>query len=377
MALLDDLMSPQTSVHVGFFGDSNTWGSGASGTLFAGHRPDSGLTPVRTHKPETPRDGFTSASYVNNFRRWVNTVSCNSQDLVELAPGSSKVSQKTISIPFKDDRFRYPFIKVGTSTRNGPLNNSYIEIHSGQAMTFNYTGSDFTIIHSKQGNDDWVVRVDGSIAAHWVTDGTASWQSRIDVSVPFGVHCVEIKNNAASGRCRIEAIEFEKSVTVDNNGISGIGSRHLLPEGLILRQTASPELTHAYIMIGTNDRGTNIPTGSPPVPLYTEINLRKTCNWILDEIGCELTLISPPPVGLATDTFSTVDNKHRADDQAQMVRQLASDMRLGYVAGYEALSARHSYESVLTQDLLHLNDLGHYVLFDEIVRTEIRLASWR
>lgn len=347
-----------SSNHIVLVGDSNTWGSGATGTS------DPNDPIPRSHTLATPRDGFTSASWANHFRRWASYISVGSQDLSQVSAGESLAIQDVETRPFVDEHFEYIQQKVGTDSRVGPLNNSYVEIHSGQSIGFDFIGDAFDVIHSKQGNDNWGIYIDGVQAGGFVADGTSSWGSVLPISTNFGKHRVEIKNNAPSGRCRIESINVKKSVRISNNAIAGVGTRNWLPAGVLLDGGVPETTTHLFIMLGTNDRGTNIPAGNPAVPFYTVQNLEEIILWVIENRDCEIHVMSPPPAAPNADTFSVSGNKHRSDDQARAIRAMAGRLNVGYVPVFEKLSL---FTDVLHNDGLHLNDKGHFELSRVIV----------
>ena len=151
-------------------------------------------------------------------------------------------------------------------------------------------------------------------------------------------------------------------MTVTNSGISGTGTAQWSPNGALLSGAVPQTATHCFIMLGTNDRGTN--TGNKPdVPFFTEDNLREIVLWLKQNRDCEITLISPPPTNANADTFANSGNSHRSDDQARAVHRLAKQLRTKYIPAFENLSAINTVSSVLHNDGLHLNDFGHSEMF--------------
>lgn len=234
--LYEKLNNPlQQKLGITFVGDSITWGTGASGQSESGTR-DKTLSD--------PRNNFASASWVNEFKRWVlGHVGEGAQFTLSNHPSSpsgesiinirKEVSIFPIGSDFSVQTSGSASDTVGTSL-DGLLNGrrDLAVANSGTAsLFFRMTGDSFALVYSQiPTGASYEVIIEGESLGVFDTAGAASFSVERQHTFNYiNDSLVEIKAFVDGGvgneQLRVEAIKVNRDIAIKNQGIIGITTK--------------------------------------------------------------------------------------------------------------------------------------------------------
>lgn len=285
--LNDALSNPKfQNFGITFIGDSITWGTGSTGQETTG--------PERNGTLGDYRNNSRSCSYVNEFRRWVKDL-LGPNVVEEISNHQQSPSGESISI-FKKSEYCFPkgsdytFAKTGIATdvitENlvGPYLKARrnITVNSGGSatLTFVMTGSEFTLVFGGLSNGaKYQLLINGKLIGTFSSrvgdDGilnqnnqrrrhTFDYIKNGNVSINVIQYNGEVGNNALY----IEALLFERSITVSNQGIIGATTGSYLTynfpvsvsSGIIKRLSTLPN----WLETTTGPGATSLNVSNPP-----------------------------------------------------------------------------------------------------------------
>lgn len=359
--LLGDRMR---SARIVLVGDSQTWGLKASGA--------SADSP-RNHALADPRntvDAAVSPSWANLLIRWLCDT-FNRASITTGTPGQAGASVETEFNPAVDPAFAVIHRPTGgrqnktTGTNAAARLSTYLDLNQtiDQALTFSYTGGDLSIVRARLGGTgtQYVVEVDGVVAATINYGGVTVAFGEIDaVPVAYGPHDVRIYPlNTSSNILRIEAIRFERTLTVQNQGIIGTNSGEWLPGGTLFDDGIAAEDDIVLIDLGTNDRSTY----SSPVRL--EMNLRTIVAQL--KADGKIVVLQTPCKAVSDLPAITLTN-FDLSQAAAVVRKIGAEMGVSVIDNYAAFATNPTLADFHpVDDSLHFNDAGQAFRFRNMV----------
>lgn len=383
---LGDPFEQITSIVV--IGDSICWGSGTA--------TEQAVTGPRDGTLSDPRDYFGTASWVNEFKRYIGErYAFGAAPVVSnwpASPSGESIVEYTVTHDLYPRGGYFKTQTVGPSMSiteaatlksvtgfqrvladGNPSRSSY---HS---ITFPFTGTSFemhfaVVGDADSGGLDYEVFVDGVTQGVFTTsegeDGLTYGNDRVRVhTFPYVRNkTVEIRSKRrvtqASGvkMLRIEGIRINKKIRISNQGINGANTRsyraYNLPGNNFGDGSAIEEQdNHVLCQLGTNDRGRNAqyPTG------VNEFSANLTA--LLDVIQplTNLVVMCSNP---ATNEDPAIYSFTMQDVRGEIFRQ-ARSRNLDMIDNYAALSVPDM--SLIANDGLHPNQLGYYLMARNVI----------
>lgn len=353
--LMKDLEDPMCqAIFATFLGDSLTWGMTVTG---------GGITSPRTGQLSDTRNNLTSPTWVNLFHQWLGR---NYFRL--MSPTSTGIAEatysKTITLWPSTPLFNLSSFETSegiVANTNSTLKFFIDFVNDGKYIEFNMYGASFTYVYSQLVNgSDYELFVDNVTQGIFSTNGSAKFGATRGHNFTIGQHKIRIvKRGDNATVLRTEAIQFNKILTVKNNGIIGRSTNDWLPNGSLLKDAVQTRDKYVFIMLGTNDRGQN---NQPTSPSRITENLFSIINW----------LNSQRPVANIVLISANEANQNAAPpyfyDMHQVrigVASAASKRSIDMIDFYEI--TREAYTQGITYladgDDLHIGDLGHYLFF--------------
>lgn len=365
-----------------FLGDSITWGR----TL-----PENAPFEPRDGSLSDPRDIFLSASYVNEFKRYIGSQYANGATPL-LSNWSASPSGESI-VEYSFQQILYPKGGDFTVTSKGPsvnvtevqsinsitgyqlrLTDGNIAGTSYQSLKFNFTGKSFILSFAcleveatfydlyvngvKQGTYSTHAGIDGFV------DGTSG--NRRQHTFPFiRDKVVEIRTNRngeniGNRRLRLEAIIIKKVIRISNQGINGASTRTHALYNLVGNtygdgEAVSKEDYITFVQLGTNDRliTSNVPKGSNAF----KTNLKK----ILDKItplSDVILMCANPAIDGPSYTFTMQEARN-------IIYRTAEELNIDMVDNFVIFDDFNMTE--VTTDGVHPNKLGHQIIARNII----------
>jgi|GEM_PF-4855733 len=185
--------------------------------------------------------------------------------------------------------------------------------------------------------------------------GTAKLnKERAALTFPFGAYRIALINGDPAASFELEGFEFTKKIIVNNDGLIGTASgqwnEYLGPQSI----QSNDEFT--FIQLGTNDRGQGV--------LDMSISLDGLINQVKDITGYL-------PIMMCPSAVTSADPDVRTDIAMVEIRneivKLVDKHRTDFIDSYANSSLFKFYGTVFLADGLHENDVGHRILFGNIL----------
>lgn len=372
-----------------FIGDSITWGTGATGT----NNPD-----PRDRTLSDPRDFFATASFVNEFKRYIGSrYAPLASPILSNHPASSsgesvaEYQREVIMYP------RYGEISVvqepGASLTTTDFINSAVigggqlQLTSGNVaidishtITFTFTGDSFRLYFAcvDSTGTSYELLVDGvsqgvfsmkagaSATSGILVDGTNNNYNDHSFSfVRNKVITIRTRRLGDGGNriARFQAIRVIKRIVIKNQGINGTSARDYGPNNLSgsFGDGVAVEATDSFVFcqLGTNDR---IVPGANQYPRGPNI-FRRYLDATLDYLSADIGLIlmcSPPTKDSNPANYWLA----MTDIRDAIIRE--ADLRsVDFVDNFSAFADVDI--NIVTTDGLHPNNFGHALIAKNII----------
>lgn len=368
-----------------FIGDSITWGR---------KLPENAIYEPRNGTLADPRDNFASASYVNEFKRYIgNSYAFAGTPLLsnwEHSPlGQSTVEYTIENVLYpKDGDFQITTVGTSMSIAEAQTQSSVtgyqMQLADGNisgtgyhSLKFTFTGNEFTLAFG-------VLDSDASYYDLYIDDvkiGTYHNKSGIDGLVegnnqrrthtfPYVRNkTIEIRTNrngenVGNKRLRIEALIINKRIRITNQGINGATTNsyklyNLTGNTFGKGEAVLPEDNFVFCQFGTNDRliRSNVPRGSNA--------FRRNLQDLLDVVTplSNVILMCANPV-TNESTISYSFNMQRARD---VIYRTAKENSMDMIDNY-AIFKEYDLNKV-TADGVHPNNIGMSIIYQNIVNS--------
>ncbi|MDI7502016.1 SGNH/GDSL hydrolase family protein [Cronobacter dublinensis] len=360
-ALRDDLSNPLTQfTGIVLAGDSITWGLSATGIA---------TDSPRAHQLTDARNNSSSNTWANLFHKYIGKRFHFNPAYTEANwPGSPS---GVCVFTYKEEKSTYPgYMPVTLSgtwsdnARPGALLNRTIDtLVVGSSFSFTFTGFSFDIAFSSTPDTGTiVVSVDGANVLTINTNSSATGGTSFGVRRT--VTLSSFKRNAnvkvtftAGGGARIEAIIVNKTTRVTNQGLIGVNSAEY---NSILPGALSAGDIYCFVQLGTNDRdGTYEARSSNAVRRNTFgfINYLRV-NGINPIMCCANQITAPQTTG----SFY-----YQMTDVSSAIRQACKDNVSDFIDHLPVTTIARDYLAYTVADGLHPNDVGHYMMFMNLV----------
>ena len=239
---------------------------------------------------------------------------------------------------------------------------------TGKGAKFRFYGDHAQVLYMKKTNTGkFLVRVDG--VDHGVVDTydtATSYGNVYNISgLSEGEHVLEVletgeRNGSSSAwDIYIEGFRIPKVATVENYAISGRDSRYYNENKATLIEADDDII---LMQLGTNDRKYN----SPDVTKGHQREIIKYAH----NMGVKVILMCANPVVVEDD--NTSNRIIKMNDINTALRQLADEFGMEYISNYDWFLEYSRTKGIplqdLLDDLLHPNDEGYQVMFDNIAR---------
>lgn len=375
-ALAQALTDPlHQAVYVTFIGDSITWGA----TL-----PDNAPTDPRDGTLADPRDNYVSASYVNEFKRYVGREYFDGVAPVLSNWSYSSSGQSTAAFSKKIDL--YPGIGPFTVTSSGasvslsePVDAAYL---LGKALRLDvaasasyyaidiphFTGDSLSVVYTSVAGlmQQYELYVDGVLKGTFDTEnGTTYGNVRNHAFAYVRDKTVQIRSKYPSGgsgtkRLMIEAIRVPKVCRITNQGVNGTEFRRYSDW---MFGAFGPSVTSAsdefyFVQLGSNNRG----SVESPFSVNRLSALAVTLIDKLVAVSGRVILMAANP---ATPDAPTAPFKYRMSDVRNSLNDVARSKSLDFIDNYAVFQGVSSAE--FTADGLHPNKFGHAMIVKNII----------
>ncbi|GLO44151.1 GDSL-type esterase/lipase family protein [Pseudomonas putida] len=371
-----------------FIGDSITWGSGATGN----NNPE-----PRDGTLSDPRDFYATASYVNTFKRYLQSRYAPLSTPIITNHSFSSSGESTVE--YQREVFMYPrYGEIAVTQDPGAslsttdvVNTSVVgggqlQLASGNAgvdfshsITFTFTGNAFRLYFScvEANSTYYELLVDGvsqgvfsmkagaAASSGTVTDGQVG--AYYDHSFGFvrgKTITIRTKRNGESGSrmARLNAVRILKRIVVKNQGINGSSARVYGPNnlsGTFDGTAVAPEDTFVFCQLGTNDRAIPGANQNPRGPNIFRRYLDATLDYLAADK--KVVLMCAPP---ATDENPASYWLNMTDIRDTIIR-CAKARTVDFIDNYSVFSDVDMPS--VTVDGLHPSDLGYAVMAANIV----------
>ena len=356
-----------------FLGDSKTWGMTASG--IAPVEPRGGLLT-------DARNNGSSATWVNLLHKWLGAEFYDSAAVQEaIWPGTPNgVAQFTYVKSVDLFPGITPFAQIGsfaeqvdTSATLGVMWYVNMSVSGGGPHSFSWvmTGNSFDLrFAATPEGAEYRVFIDG------VQQGTTFKTSSTDLGLPGPVygqsrtHNFSFRKNASirveavggnlsRTTLRIESVRFNRTLRVTNNGIVGIDSERY--RTVLLQDALRYDDMFCGIQLGTNNRGMPPSLGAPTSPSTLSKSLGLMMDHVIAKGVTPIMLCANEVADNAPPTYHYSMNQVRS-----VIADLAASKRVDFVDQYALTKRLQSAGVSYLADALHPNDLGHYLLFENL-----------
>lgn len=364
-------------------GDSITWGR----TL-----PDNSSTTPQTQLLDTARDNASSPSFWNNLRRYIGGQYMKGATLTlsnwAASPSGESIATytKPVIIYPKDGPFTLSVSganQTATSAARATsptgwmytLNDGTSGGAASQSISFNFTGTQFTLIFRATNTGDfnnYDVMVDGVSIGTFTTqdgvDGVLSGDNNRRTHTFSYVRnkTITIRTNSTGltgvRRLYLEGIEIPKTVRFTNQGVIGQTARTYDLYNLSGSYSSPTAVTSRdqfmFVQFGTNDRGD---TGVPPGAAEFERSMQAILNRLMP-LGDVVLMVAGPvadSIEPPAPAYMTMRDIRGALSKVAKTNSLAF---IDNLAAFESIDP-----SVILDGNTHPNALGHAIMSRNII----------
>lgn len=368
------LRNPLCSVRVRLVGDSITWGSGAS---------NNSTSDPRNHALSDPRNNIINKSWANQLRKYIATRYFELSPTVDLSDGrGGSLVQKTQKVSIRTalaqgyvkftDKFYKKTINhtINPSPNEGSTFNDYLDFSSTAnvgELSIDVHSDNLTLVWASLGtaeNRKFEVYVDNVLYGTYDYGIATQFGRETLIEFPYGKHIIRVRSddaNKGNGTFRFEGFYHTKKCWIWNDGLIGTNTNQWLPETNTLYQAVENTDDIVFIQLGTNDR--NSTSRAPFNVNRTTKNLRIIVNAIKARNISAILMAAN-----AVDQDQSTYNFTQADI-AKELSLLAKELEVSFVDNYKATVQSIIDNVVITSDKLHPNDLGHTLMYRNIVDT--------
>jgi len=372
-----------------FIGDSITWGTGATGT----NNPD-----PRDGTLSDPRDYFATASFVNEFKRYIGQ---------RYAPLASPILSNHPASPsgesnaeYQREVIMYPrYGEISVTQAAGAsmsitdvfnssipgggqlrLSNGNNAIPSSHEVSFSFTGTAFRVVFSCVQADStfYELLVDGvsqgtfsmkagaAATSGTVTDGqVGAYYDHTFAFVRNKTITIRTQRNGETGSriARFNAIRILKRIVIKNQGINGSAARTYGPNNLSgsFGDGVAVEATDSFVFcqLGTNDRGIPGANQNPRGPNIFRRYLDATLDYLSADIG--LILMCSPQ----TSNENPAQYWLNMTDIRDTIIREADQRQVDFIDNFSIFDSVDM--TVATSDGLHPNNFGYALMAQNII----------
>lgn len=349
--------------------DSIGWGMITSGM---------GAIEPRAGALTDARNNGVSPSWVNLLHKWLgNEFYANSPVVEAIWPGTpSGVAQFTYTAPVDMFPGFAPFTQIGSMSQLLASDSTlgvlwFVNMSSSgggpHSFSWTMTGDSFDLRYGATPEGaQYRVYVDGVLLGTYATSSS-------DQGIPIGfknsrTHSFAFKRgavikveavggNVSRDTLRVESIRFNRKLRVTNQGIVGVASERY--RTVLLSSAMRADDSVALIQLGTNDRGMPAAIDAPTSPASLSRNL----SLMLDTI---IAAGATPILFCANQTDDNAGKAYSMGEVRASIANLAGSRVIDFVDQF-GLTARLKAAGInYLADGLHPNDLGHFLMFDNI-----------
>lgn len=364
------LQNPFEAVRIRLVGDSITWGRSASNNT---------ATEPRTGHLTDPRNttSVSSPTWANLLRNWL-AHSYGDGVCAEDAPGSGSFVVETECAILGGNKhqptWRKGIAEISSDELSIVENSSsktgrYIDLSTADGIpdSFEFTTTVDEVDVYFAGLSDRPqeqrklnVYVDGALQeSFYAYNSVATWNMKHTIYLDGARRRIKIALAEGSASARIIGLTSHREIRVANDGIIGSSvnswlARNLLPNAL------TNDDTHLLVQLGTNDRvqsGASVDKFSKDLDVF--IQQIKALRPDVD-----VTLLVANAVTQSESDTSVYKFKMR--DVDNVVRQAAAKNNFGFLSQYTRTMQAKIDGEVFVPDLLHPNDFGHKIMFENI-----------
>lgn len=407
--LIEALIDPLHGVRVKHIGDSITWGSGADNIA---------PTEPRAHQLSDVRNNYTSRTYVNIFRDYLgktflpNAVLFQEDTAYHQAPAFSGYAYYTA--PVLVDLTADNSVQFVSRTTGKALNKSTLtRIENRTSAVYKYTiplssvrnenafikfphtGDSITVVFTWAGAETHSTGVaklfdddtGAELGSFQYADGVSANAKRFKFTFPWGKRNLRLENMDTGGtwNFEIEALEHDKKICVNNDGLSGTVSAEWQVDKLG-GQSIDANDEFVFVQLGANDRGITpdsaFATSFDSGKKQYENNMQGIIDLVLSRTG------HTPILMCSNATFSpSADPAVNGFSMAEVngiLKKLAYKNKTSFIDNFIVTSDLKIAGIPYSYDGLHPNDLGYSVIannmvneiFDSAVSCK-EIAEWR
>ncbi len=346
------LADPTQSVVVTAIGDSITWGSGAS---------NPGPAAPGAHSLDDDRSNYTCKSWANLLRRWLAAQAGGwSGEPVEVAPGYAYFSVPNwLDLGDEDQVIREsPGIIYGGEPN--ATNYQYLDLPPGGSVSFTLLGNSVDVVFRTQATDvggqmkisSEGVETDHPSYSEVPSYGTVASRTEGGVaSRPFYV------TNDSTSAVRLEGVRHNRHIGLRNNGISGTATWEWTPDRALLVGGVPPDTTHAFVQLGTNDRGSRIR------PYMYPNYMGQILAWLRASRPLASVIMMGPPKAAPDRDHPSPLYYATTGDMARQAQLMARKFGLSFIDNHAVTQRLEMAEIEYLADGLHPNDTGYVEMF--------------
>lgn len=374
----DALLNPARDANLVLIGDSITWGLSLPG--------NSSSTP-RNHALADPRDNFDTPSWANRLRRYFG---CAYADAVTTTPatqdqaGSGYFTKSVAIDAYSDSRVGVfngageAIAKSGVTQTTGPRFSTPLNIPPGHYARIEVQCAAINVVYVTGTVDpaaQFRVEIDGAVVGTQTYGSTSiQWQQTFPASWTFGKRVLVVRNLSSSQTMQLEGFTRTKQVRLANQGIIGTASWEWTSTGTLLPSAVRADDTHAFVMLGTNDRS-SAHTVFPGNVSRTKEAQRAIVRYLRDTRGLGVILVAEI-AGAEGQEFPTDSTKaYSMQDIRQAVIELGREEVVSVIDLYANTRLRVIKGEEFLADGLHPNEDGFDGMFNDTLSliTEVSL----
>jgi len=364
------LIDPFTqSLGICIAGDSISWGMTTTGM---------GALDPRAGALTDARNNGSAPSWANLLHKWMGSEFYGGAPVVEaIWPGTpSGVAQFTYTKPIDVFPGFTPFTNIGSMSQLlasgstlGVLWFVNMSISGGGPHSFSWvmTGDSFDIrFGATPEGAAYRLYIGGSLIGTYATSSAdlgvpVSFQNTRTHAFTFQrnvtIKIEAVGGNAARDTLRVESIRFNRKLRVTNQGIVGVASERY--RTVLLSSAMRADDSVCMIQLGTNDRGMPAALDNPTSPS----SLNRNLGLMLDTVVAAGVI---PIMFCANETDDAVGKFYTMGQVRSVISNLSAGRAIDFIDQYALTKRLKAANVTYLADGLHPNDLGHYLMFDNI-----------
>lgn len=364
------LQNPFEAVRIRLVGDSITWGRSASNNT---------ATEPRTGHLTDPRNttSVSSPTWANLLRNWL-AHSYGDGVCAEDAPGSGSFVVETECAILGGNKhqptWRKGIAEISSDELSIVENSSsktgrYIDLSTAGGMpdSFEFTTTVDEVDVYFAGLSDRPqeqrklnVYVDGALQeSFYAYNSVATWNMKHTIYLDGARRRIKIALAEGSASARIIGLTSHREIRVANDGIIGSSVNSWLARNLLPNSLTNDD-THLLVQLGTNDRvqsGASVDKFSKDLDVFIQ-----QIKALRPDVDVTLLVAN----AVTQNESDTSIYKFKMRDVDNVVRQAAAKNNFGFLSQYTRTIQAKIDGEVFVPDLLHPNDFGHKIMFENI-----------